>query len=55
MQVRKLFLLCSKVGNYTIKQEGTDLIFYNGTTKVMKLSAGGNLSLKGTLTQNATL
>lgn len=44
------------VGGYKIKQNGTTLDFVNSSgNTVMRLASTGNLSIAGTLTQNATL
>lgn len=44
------------VGDYKIKQTGTTLDFVNSSgATVMRLTSTGNLSIAGTLTQNATL
>jgi len=44
------------VGDYKIKQNGTTLDFVNSSgNTVMRLTSTGNLSIAGTLTQNATL
>lgn len=44
------------IGDYKIKQDGTNLDFVNGSGQtVMRLSASGDLSIAGTLTENASL
>jgi hypothetical protein len=44
------------IGDYIIKQIGSDLDFVNSSgSTVMRLSASGDLSISGTLTQNSAL
>lgn len=43
------------VGDYQIRQEGTDLVFTNSSgDDIMSIDGSGNMSISGTLTQNAT-